>query len=122
MSGFQDDKWDAEINVNKLSERSHKPASRTIKSRIEYTAGSAHALLHRDAAATRKALNHPDVRFDTGDGIKPGTEVADSDLEYGECNVCKALPAVAPTRHAKGFLQFACRDCHGHSALASKRE
>ena len=57
-----EDKWDAGINVNKLSERSRKPAPRTIKSRIEYTAGSAHALLHRDAAATRKALNHPDVK------------------------------------------------------------
>ena len=72
---------------------------------------------------TRKALNHPSIRFDDGTGvIKAGSELKTSDLEFGVCNVCKQVRAVAPTRHSKGFLHFACTDCHGRSYPAARSE
>ena len=120
-----DNEWEAEHQANKLSERSRMPAPRTIKTRMVYDSDSAHDLLHRSATETRKALNHPEVKFDPRDGsgkLKSGDELVDKDLEFGVCNVCKELRAVAPTRHAKGFLQYACQPCFGHSALASRRE
>ena len=58
-----DNEWEAEHQANKLSERSRMPAPRTIKTRMVYDSDSAHDLLHRSATETRKALNHPEVKF-----------------------------------------------------------
>ena len=62
------------------------PAPRTIKTRMVYDSDSAHDLLHRSATETRKALNHPEVKFDPRDGsgkLKSGDELVDKDLEFG---------------------------------------
>ena len=100
-----------------LSKRALKNArsrSRTTGKKLVYDAESAHGILHRPAADTRKALNLEGVRFNAGDGsvTKTGIEITEKDLAFGPCHVCKKTRACAPVRHAKGVTNYACADCH----------
>ena len=52
------------------------------------------------------------VVFETDSGEKKsGPELEDHDLEFGKCNVCKQLRAVAPTRNKTGVTALACGEC-----------
>ena len=78
-----------------------------------HTSSSAHDLLHRSATETRRALTAQEgVVFETDSGEKKsGPELEDKDLEFGKCNVCKQLRAVAPTRNKTGVTALACGEC-----------
>ena len=129
-----DDRWENEQEnsaaANKLTERAQTPAPRTVSAKTIYNARNLHDALHRDAKSTVKVFSHPEVKFDPEDGsgkLKAGNELTAEDLKFDNCSVCKQVRAHAPTRHAKGFLQFTCpgcqsTECQGDSVLASKRE
>ena len=78
-----------------------------------HTPASAHGLLHRSATETRRALAAQEgVVFETDSGEKrSGQELEDQDLEFGKCNVCKQLRAVAPTRNRTGVTALTCGEC-----------
>ena len=110
---WMEKEWEANEAANKLSQR--KSAPRTTKTSHVYTAQSAHNLLHRNATETRKALNHPEVKFysNSTESVKRGDELEDSDLQVGKCSLCSQFRAVAPTQHGQGHVHWTCESCHG---------
>ena len=88
-----------------------------------HTPESAHGLLHRSAEETRRAFNAQEgVVFSTDSGeTKSGPELENKDLEFGKCNVCKQLRAVAPTRNKTGVTALACGECATKGATFSSQ-
>jgi len=109
---WMDEQWEEVLNKRAL--KNARSRSRTTGKKLVYDAESAHGILHRPAADTRKALNLEGVRFNAGDGsvTKTGIEITEKDLAFGPCHVCKKTRACAPVRHAKGVTNYACADCH----------
>ena len=123
-----DSQWEEVLSKRSLK-NARKSKSRTIGRNLTYTAESAHGILHRSAADTRKALNNEGVRFSAEDGsvTKTGIEISEKDLAFGPCHVCKQTRACAPIRHGKGVTSFACADCHkkestGGATFSAKAE
>ena len=113
INAFLQEQWANENRSHSALAGSRKRPARALKEKIVHTSSSAHDLLHRSATETRRALAAQEgVVFETDSGEKKsGPELEDQDLEFGKCNVCKQLRAVAPTRNKTGVTALACGEC-----------
>ena len=121
LNYWMQQEFEREERTRAVNASARKRAHRSLKERIVHTPDSAHGLLHRSAEETRRAFNAQEgVVFSTDSGeTKSGPELENKDLEFGKCNVCKQLRAVAPTRNKTGATALACGECATKGATFS---